>query len=67
MIKKLFKGILLAAAILICSALIAKLPINTGKNLHKGLGEYNELCGISDSVDLMDKSEIKEQIGRAHV
>lgn len=60
MIKKLFKGILLAAAILICSALIAKLPINTGKNLHKGLGEYNELCGISDSVDLMDKSEIKE-------
>lgn len=60
MIKKIFKGILLVIGIFICSALIAKLPINTGKNLHKGLGAYNDLCGVSDTVDLMDKSEIKE-------
>lgn len=59
MIKKIFKGIFFVIAIFICSALIAKLPINTGKNLHKGLGEHNELCGISDTVNLMDKSEIK--------
>lgn len=60
MMKKIFKGIFLFIAIFICSVIIAGLPINTGKNLHKGLGDNNASSGIIDDANIFDKSETKE-------